>query len=316
MTSNETDYCLMHTYFGVNTLYTMVSIGFVSICESLVVIFVTYFKEKLHHNTCILVASLAVNDLLLTASFIGTLILVVPLGLSKVMKPKLLMCFLSGLSSATTNMSVAHMGVIAVDRYIQIVHPFYYMKEMTKTRTYAILLSLWISCLIFTVIPPTIFYDDKYHKRCILLHPPEVYLYIQITAYFICIICVFVCYFKIAHVAFKHKKSANSRRLRYHESQADTELRDNVKAAVRSVKFFILMFGVLFMCTFPPYFATALSFRYTIPSSVTTGLFSLVPIHSVINFFIYTYMNKEFSASLLIIVLPLKRLCCKDGRMM
>ncbi|CAG5134251.1 unnamed protein product [Candidula unifasciata] len=311
--NNETDSCVLLSNFGSYIVYISVIISFLTICECLVVISVTCLTKNVHGNTNVYVVSLAVNDLLLAIAFIGNNVFLLPFHLPLFVNSKMLLCLISGLSSGTTNMSVVHLGVIAVDRYIQITYPFYYMKAMTKMRAYLVVLCLWLSCLIFIIIPPIVFYDDKYHRRCILIHQPFAYLIIQISSYFSSITLVFICYLKIAHVAFRHKRSTISRRFNSDVSQTDTSGTENIKAALRSVKFFLLMFGILFICTFPPYVATIFGLTYDISDNFFTGFFTLVPIHSVINFLIYSYMNKDFSASLVKIFKEIKRRC-QDNR--
>lgn len=314
MTSNYTDVCIIHTNFGIYVVVITIIVSFVSICECLAVILVTLSTNNWHVNTNILVASLAVNDLLLAVAFIGNQMLAVPHVVSHSVKSKLLISLIYGTSSGSTNVSVMYMAVIALDRYIQIAYPFYYRKAMSKTRAYLMLLGLWITYLIFFIIPLTVYYDDKYHTRCIILHQPIVYSFAGLAVYAISVIVVFICYFNIAYVAFKRKQSANCRRLPYNVSQAEIELRDNVMAALRSVKFFALMFGIFFICTCPPFVSTVLGFSYSISENIYVGLFSLVPIHTTINFLIYTYMNKEFYTSLVRKLLALKDHCCKYNR--
>ncbi|CAG5121083.1 unnamed protein product [Candidula unifasciata] len=309
--SNETHACVIHSNFGMYIVFITLIISSLSIIECMVVIFVTWFTVTLHSNTNILVASLAVNDLLLAIAFMGNQVSVVPGFLLPSVKSKLFMSLIYGVSSGSTKLSIMHMMVIAVDRYIQIAHPFYYMKAMTKKKIYVILICLWITCLIFIIIPVTIFYNDKYYRECIILHQPLAYSVVGVAMYFISLIMIFFCYFKIAHVAFKHKQSAISRRLGCNLAQSETEQRENMKAALRSVKYLALMFGVFFVATCPPFLLTSLGYRYSFSENVYLGLFSLVPIHSVINFLIYGYMNQEFQTSLVKKWSAIKRYCSK-----
>ncbi|CAG5136207.1 unnamed protein product [Candidula unifasciata] len=308
---NGTATCATVTNSGTIIVYVTVAIGCVSICESLVVIFVTWFTKSSQGNTNIYILSLAVNDILLVAAYLCNQLSVVSPGFFNLMKSQILTSLHFGLTSGTAFASVEHMAVIAVDRYIQIAHPFYYMKAMTKTRTYIIALSLWIPCLICIIITPTVYYGDQYRTQCSLSVQATVYWYVGVTAYFIIVVMVFLCYFKIAHVAFKHKQSAISRKLRGSVSQADIETKENVTAAVRSVKFFALMFGVFFICTSPPYFGGIISLRFVIPEFISLWVFSLVPLSSIVNFVIYAFMNKEFTASMKNIILTMKRRCCE-----
>ncbi|CAG5128618.1 unnamed protein product [Candidula unifasciata] len=309
--SDDTDVCVIHNNFGTYIVIITLIISSLSIIECIVVIFVTWFTEKLHINTNILVASLAVNDLLLAISFIGNQVSVVPGFLLSSVKSKLFMSLIYGVSSGSTNLSIMHMMVIAVDRYIQIAHPFYYMKAMTKKKIYIILLCLWIIYLIFIIIPLTVFSDDKYHRKCIVIHQPVAYSVVGVAVYFICLVIICICYSKIAHVAFKHKQSAISRRLGCNLAYSETEQREQLKAALRSVKYLALMFGVFFISTCPPFLLASLGLRYSFSENVVLGLFSLVPIHSSINFLIYGYMNKEFQTSLVKSLSTIKGYCCK-----
>lgn len=286
--SNETAACGIQFYMGFT--YFMVAIDIFIICECFVVIFIIWRTKKLHGNTNIFVASLAANDLVSAGFYMCDWIAITHFRPSAVLSSIMYV-----LCSATTTQSMIHMAVIAVDRYIHIVHPFYYMKHMTTNHVYIILICMWIIGLAVTVIPQAIFYKNMVFK-CVFLHQQAIYISVGAAVYVATIALVCFCYCNIARVAFKHKKAAIARRSQPCGLAIDFQLRNNFHAAMRSVRFVALMFGVFTVCSLPPFVTTVMGLLITIPENIYVGFFFFVPIHSVISFLVYANMNRDFAS--------------------
>ncbi|CAG5119935.1 unnamed protein product [Candidula unifasciata] len=254
--------------------------------------------KKLHSSTNIFVASLAVNDLIFSGFFIVMWITTTRIRWSSVTLAKLMSTIMYCLCSGTTNQSIMHMAAIAIDRYIHIAHPFYYMKHAAKHRVYIIVTILWIAGIALTTIPPVIF-TPKLECVNLISHQPAAYYFPGASVYVITVPLVCFCYSKIACLAFRHKLAANARRARTDELLTDIQQRNNRQAALRSVQFVALMFGVFTACTLPQFVSTGMSFLITIPEKIYLGFFLFAPIHSVINFLIFATMNREFSSALM-----------------
>jgi hypothetical protein len=224
--------------------------------------------------------------------------------------------FVFGACYSSVLLTTVHMGLFALDRYFQIVHPFFYRNFATKRRAIVTLTSVWISGIIYTIIPLILYSYDEFIGKCTILNPPLVYYSLGVGVYLVVLIIVFLCYFKIALVAFNHKKAANARRLQTSEAAVGIPLRNNRLVALRSVKFFVLMFGVYFVCSFPPVVSTGISEVYNMPPVGQTMFIFLMPLHSIVNFFIYVTFSNDFSRVLRLKISALRQKCFTKGNEM
>lgn len=217
--------------------------------------------------------------------------------------------FAIGFGSIT--LSCTHMAIVAIDRYVNIAHPFYYILNITKRRIIVVVFMVWLFWIVYCSVPLIFFRDDRYHINCISSHPPVVYFIVNVslnlTDYFI----ISICYFKIANLAFKHKKATIARRLQTENMDNTINLRNNRIAAMRSVKFFVSLFGTFFAFTFPQIIATGLALlSYNVPENTIFGICILYDIHSVMNFLLYYNFNKDFADGLKTLLIDMTS-CCR-----
>jgi uncharacterized membrane protein len=62
-----------------------------------------------------------------------------------------------------TSFALHQMGIISVDRYIYIAHPFYYMKHVTKRLVFRIIACLWCVGIVYGLVPLIAYRDSSYH---------------------------------------------------------------------------------------------------------------------------------------------------------
>lgn len=296
MTDNATHKCFDGTTFGEYSLHISILAGLLIIFESVVVITVICRNNQLRRRTNIFVASMAVNDMLVSVSFICSRAGLLRFGTFSAHENNIIDCFMFGNSYGAIFMSTIHMGVIAIDRYIHISYPFWYMRNsIKKAHTFLILLCMWTTGLVFIFGPLLLYTDDRYHQLCIILRPPVVYFCVFVFLSFVIFITVLVCYFAIARVAFKHKRAANARRLHIQNHAGDILIRNNFLAAMKSIKFFATMFGFFSACTLPPILTSAILFFYDVPKFIYMAVSFLIPINAIVNLVIYATMNNDFS---------------------
>lgn len=154
---------------------------------------------------------------------------------------------LFGVSYAFSFSACLHVTLIAIDRYIYILKPFFYRKHVTSNRVFYLLLCVWTVTLIYINIPIIFYRSEIFHRQCIFMHPPIVYGAFSVcsTVVFYSLICG--CYFRIARVAFTRKKTKDSIR----QSEAPNIAITNGKAALKSITFFLSLFGTYFLCYTP-----------------------------------------------------------------
>lgn len=316
LTANTTFDCNLQIFQNIRTVYFLFPVCFIVVCESALVISTVWRTHALHTNTDIIVASLSVTDILMCLSFISRGMLGLPFPAPTESFRKIINNFILGDSAGAVLCFIVHLDIVAIDRYIHIAHPFYYIRRMTKRRILKVLATIWTLSLLYTVLPIVVYTDDKYHKICIAIYPPVEYFSLLVTAYVISIVTVFICYFKIAFVAFHHKKTSNLRRGQHEDIQVTTVLKQNRRAAMRSIKFFAVVFGVFSLCTLPPVLVSGLSLIDVVPPSACIPTQHLLLIHSLTNCPIYFFMSKEFSKALKMTFVDMKQRCCRFRKSM
>lgn len=296
--ANASDICAVANNFDTYIMYVTGFLTAITIFGCVVVIVIIWSTEKLHGNTNVFIASLAASDILISVFFTFNRAATVPHLESSLLKSNIVNCIVLGGCSGAINLSMMHMGIFAIDRYIKITYPFTYIKHVTKRPIVVTLCCIWILGLLNMLVPVVFYRDKQFHIRCILLHQPIEFYWLGAGIYLFNLVIAFICYFSISIVAFKHKKAANNRRINTVETTGEIILKRNLAAALKSVKFFVVVFGVFLLCTFAPIITTGVAFYQHISENVYLGLFFLLSIHSVLNFIIYGSMNNAFYQAL------------------
>ena len=139
--SNDTLYVeevIPRWYVGLVCLF-LYPIGFMAICANTCVLIATVRSRKLRDNTGIIIASMAVNDLLtgvFVFEFTITMWMVDHSVLYCQIQIAITFCFIV--------MSVMHVILMNIDRYVYIMHPFLYQRYNTRLRTLACVASIWL----------------------------------------------------------------------------------------------------------------------------------------------------------------------------
>lgn len=211
--------------------------------ESILVVVIICRTKALHTNSDIIVGCLSLTDILLCASYTAHGVKSLAGSTLSKSQKNYLVSFLCGACYGGVLISITHLGFAAIDRYVQIAYPFYYIKHMTKRRLFKKLLAIWLIGGMYTLTPLFLYFYRQNSETCILLHPPLAYFFILFTGYLANIMIVFISYLKIARLAFQHKKSANIRRMQIEDRTSTVIFSQNRKGAIKSVNFFIVMFG-------------------------------------------------------------------------
>ncbi|CAG5135772.1 unnamed protein product [Candidula unifasciata] len=252
--------------------------------------------QALHTNTNIFIVSVALLDCVMAVSDFTQGIVYSTTFRHNIHVANIIDTVLLGTGYGALTISCTHMAIIAIDRFINIAYPFYYILNVTKRRLIVVLIIAWLFGLAYSTVPIMFYIDDKYHRHCITSSPPLEYFIINASLNVIDYFVIFACYFKIAHLAFTHKKAANARRLKIENPEKVLKLRNTRIAAMKSVKFFVCLFGTFFAFTSPQIFVTGIRLlSFNIPDTIIIIIFYLYEVHSVMNFVIYYHVYKEFS---------------------
>lgn len=278
--------------------YVGISFCCIVVCQSIVTIAVIYRTPVLHTNQYIFLGSLALVDLMFSVTFGGN----VCFHVSRIKPRQINNNLADTIFFVTTYSSLMlgsiHMGIIAAERYLRIADPFLYIRCMSKQRIFKILLCAWVAALVNAIIPIIFYRHDKYHTHCINTHPPLAYFSVNALIVLITIIIALICYSKIAHLAIKHNKTANARRLQTVCENGETICRSYWTTLIKSIKFCVIVCGIYFACAVPPLALTIVGFSYTTPNAIAAFISYSFSIHSVLNFYVSCKMNKSFCQAL------------------
>lgn len=307
---NFTNACYPGETANVYLFYFMMFINILIVSKSMFVIIMTCRIPDMQENMAIVFASMSVNDLILAVIVTCDQVSTMPISTFDFLKSNLMTCLMFGNCYGTLVVSMMHLAVLALDRYIHILHPLYYIRYVTKRRVSAALFCVWTTGIIIMSTPMIVFTDAKYHVKCLLFHPPMVYYSVISFIYCIIVLSVFVCYFKIARLAFRRTKAANSRRLNLNDMDAVSLYRINRISAVRSINFFIIMFGIFALFSIPFVAKTWISYFVSIADYVHRSIFFVIPGYAFLNGAMYIKMSRDFSSLIQSTCSKFVILCC------
>lgn len=184
--------------------------------------------------------------------------------------------------------SIYNLIVIAIDRYVAIVHPLSYNAYATKRRVLLIIVIAWICTMAVSSIP--IYWNcfdtaDMCELESVL---PRYYIVaIQMPAFFLSWIAMFLLYWKIWREAHMH-----ARRMNFGIVPNIVEKNDR-----KSVQVVLLILGCFSICWFP-YFVVAcmrtFGWRTNSMAIWYKSTFALAIANSGMNPFIYAWKNANF----------------------
>lgn len=285
-------------------------LNIIIVCKSLFVITMTCRIPELKENVALIFASMSVSDLMLAVILICYHVSTMPFDIFDSLKSNIMTCLIFGVCNGTTFVAMMHFAIMALDGYIHILHPFYYMRYATKRRLILTLVCAWATGLLVMSIPMFVYTDSKYHDTCLFFTPPMIYFGVISSTYAAVLLAVFCFYFKIARLAFIRSKAAINRRLTIDVVDESSLPRINRKSAVRSVQFFIVMFAFYAFCSIPNAVKTWISYFVKMSDNVHRILFFLIPVYSSLNLLTYVKMNRTFSRVVQSTFTIVRRPCC------
>lgn len=276
------------------TAYIGLALSCLVTCGSLLTIVTILRSSALHETQYIFIVSLAIMDIILALTCTSVATLYQPL-----IEAHIDGCVLSiisdGVSIASVTMIGVHMSIIAIDRYIRIAHPFYYINKMTRQRIIQTLFFVWILWILVACIPLIKILNTPLLECNYTFQLPQFFSVTSIILTSVGIVCV--CYGKIARLAISHKKAAIARRLQTGARRGTTDLRTN-NITMKSIRFFVAMFGVYCLCSVVPFIVSGFTFLYDIPVVFTSILWYMFPVHSFLNFILLYVMDQRFKKAM------------------
>ncbi|GFO47154.1 serotonin receptor [Plakobranchus ocellatus] len=192
--------------------YLTVAMGVILLGENLLLMIIIVRNHTLHTNTNILVASLAVTDILIGVQCCIMGLLNWPGGLRHWFRlgPSEFNVLDSMANSANFTfliISMFHLTVLSVDRYFFVSWPFRYKRYVTRRRVIATAAGIWCTGIVYMLLPLVLFQTSQDEDNCTEFDIPHAYGEIPLTSvYFICLGVVFASTVGLARIACKHRR--------------------------------------------------------------------------------------------------------------
>ncbi|KAK3729641.1 hypothetical protein RRG08_015664 [Elysia crispata] len=272
-------------------------------------------KATLSAVSYLFLNSLAVADVFVGATTLATIVCYVRMlpETGVVYQPLLVLTFLFTLNYSVALLSMFHLSLIALDRYIFIAHPFVYERRVTKRSAKIAVTCCWLLTFLNATISnmPKIVKGD--FATCDFRQKLDPGFCSFVTFYFIAGTISSLAYLRIYQVVSYQKRAISSTHnptaLRItampQTNNADTDnnrcsgLKVETKfyisrSTLKTIKFFVLVFGLFVVSTFPVIAVSILSFFFPIPNNVALGATLMQNSNSAINFMALVVRDKLF----------------------
>ncbi len=192
-------------------------------------------------------------------------------------------------------------------RFLAVVYPLRYPMLMTPSRSYYIIVFLWLHACVVGFGP---FYCGRWsdeHQECLLssLFPPAFILVMLTGQYTVSSTIMIVLYSKVLYVAHQQSVKIHATAVNFNQSGSNVDISKDTKAA----KTLALVLGV-FLASWTPFFclAAALAVGYTSEWVYTGYMISVLmgTVNSCLNPIIYGWKSSEFRKAYATLV---KRMC-------
>ncbi|GFR63272.1 D(2) dopamine receptor [Elysia marginata] len=209
--------------------YFVILFGIFLVFENILLITVIGRTRSLHTNTNILVASLAVTDVLMgiQCTLNGMIGLYVGFR-SWLIKENLNIqvhdTIMLGVNCSLIVTSLLHVTLLTIDRYLYVSWPFRYTRYVTRNRVLATAAGVWTLGLTYMFLPVALFQAAQYRETCIFTNIPVGYGYEPIAVVYVtCLTVVIYCTTRMVQIARDHrvgssKNTGNCRVLRWQPS--------------------------------------------------------------------------------------------------
>ena len=214
-----------------------------------------------------------------------------------------LICVIGKISSITSlGLSIINLLAITVDKYVFITKPLEYPRIMTWKRTYVLLAIIWTSAIVnINFIFFNLETESIPWNPCRVKNQQQLALYI--INIFIPIALIFFFNYKIYRVAKQqNRRIRNESRIKSQSTIINISQHSIRKERLRQIKIvktFAIILGVLVACLLPMAIMYTLSQTICkvgcLPKSFPTFCVMLVGANSVMNPFIYSIRNKEYT---------------------
>ncbi|KAM9496731.1 trace amine-associated receptor 13c-like [Clarias gariepinus] len=274
----------------------------VTVCGNLFIIISVFHFKQLHTPTNMLVLSLAMTDFFIGALLMPPVLIWITESCWIFDKSYCIISFI--IASVLTTLSIYHIALIAVDRYLALSNPFLYPNTIS-TRTMSIVVSSnWCACLAYTT---TVYFNGSFKSSVICpgechLFLNEVWSVIDLVITFIFPLSVIIIFYTLVFVIAK-KHATAIRELNNHTRPKTQKITSHsMKSERKAAKVLGILVSVFIMCLLPYYSYSLLGDLIELQpvtfQKVLIGLY----LNSTINPFIYALFYPWFRRCIKLII--------------
>ncbi|CAG5132122.1 unnamed protein product [Candidula unifasciata] len=268
---------------------------------NILTIFAIIYTPSLRTLANIYVVSLAAADFVVGLTFILLALFLVPTTRVTIFFRFINVCVLMyGSTIGMTAVSAIHMMMISVDRYLYISRPYFYQRAISSKVVIGCVCSAWTFGIFYSILPHFIHKPYPSTPICDVtqLMPIQYLFYATASLYWTLVVVIVVMYSLILHTALKHRKAIHSAGSNGSQNGGEKlrfwERRVFRKSTVKSIKFFLTVFGVFFICLTPILICMGVDYFINIPPDIYRMCNLLALTNSGMNFIIYGVLNREF----------------------
>ncbi|XP_046569686.1 octopamine receptor Oamb-like [Haliotis rubra] len=200
--------------------------------------------------------------------------------------------------------SIACMVVIAFDRFLFIKYPLHYRTITSHRKAGIVIAGTWIASILVGMVPV---WEYKWNNDCTSFEVlTRVFrLYGLIPGFFLCLFLTALFYGYIVKTALAHQREALARRASQLSGSSNpvTTSRSDWK----SVKVFLLVFGVFVACWFPNFTLVFVGYFADVPKTLVFFTVILGFLNSGMNCIIYAWQNHHFNNAFKVILCGRRR---------
>ncbi|XP_059153309.1 adenosine receptor A3-like [Physella acuta] len=268
---------------------------------NILTILVIWRTPQLRTFANVYVTSLALADFLIGLELAFTSFFFLPSTRVDIFYKHIRACLMmNGFNIGMTGVSIIHMAIVAVDRYIYITKPYFYERAITKRVVVFFILLAWIVGLTYSILPQ--FYHNNYGEIPVC-HVTEIFpiwhlFYGSWSLYFITSTVILIMYLLILRAAVKQRKAIHA--FGPTGIPSNSQINNGFsRHAMKTLKFFFTVFGAFFVCLTPCVVVLGVDFYVTVPAMLYRVLSVLAFTNSGMNFIIFTAQNRCFRHALL-----------------
>ncbi|XP_053345168.1 trace amine-associated receptor 13c-like [Clarias gariepinus] len=274
-----------------------------TVCGNFLVIISVFHFKQLHTPTNMLVLSLAVSDFLVGA----------------VVMPSMLIwtvesCWIFGrffciifllIGGFLTCLSIYIIALIAVDRYLALSNPFFYLQTVTKRRMLTVINSIWWLCLLYNT---ALYYFNGSFMNSVMC-PGECFFVLNVVCSvvdlvitFIIPLSVIIIFYTLVFVIAK-KHATAIRELNNHTRPKTQKITSHsMKSERKAAKVLSILVSVFLMCLLPYFICSLLADVIDIQLETIQKFMVMLCLNSSINPVIYGLFYPWFRRCIKLII--------------